>query len=128
MSKHRSYKSSEKTIIQTIKKEHEHICYYCKKLITNQTDLTVDHKEPYDGANTTYENCVITCSKCNGEKNCMNELEYHNYLSFKSEMSKLPKNKLKDRLDKIISLLRSREVDNIALGRKARALKILIKN
>lgn len=129
----RSYRSSEKTIMKNIKNEREHICYYCNKQIVEQSDLTIDHKEHYNGYNTTYENCVISCLNCNGEKKSMNEEQFYKYLSYKLEMSKHTREVLEVSLDKIITLLRSvaKQEDvlgfEIYLGHKAQALRRLIK-
>lgn len=125
--KHRKYSSSEKTIMKNIKKEREHICYYCNKSITERQDLTIDHKEPYDGTNTTYENCVICCDKCNGEKKGMGEQSYRDYLLYKAQMSIHPQEFLKMELNRIVDLFKSGvKQEHNRLGHKAKALRKLI--
>lgn len=125
----RKYTTSEKKIIKNIKNNREHICYYCDRDIVNRDYLTIDHKEPYNGKNTTYENCVIACSQCNGEKKGMGEINYYYYLEYKKDMSKYSKEELEQELERIVELFRSgvkRETNRY--GHKATALRKLIAN
>jgi 5-methylcytosine-specific restriction endonuclease McrA len=51
-------------------------CHYCDKELS-RTDKTLDHKVPKSqGGDTSYENCVLACRKCNKEKNCMSYEDY----------------------------------------------------
>lgn len=124
------YKSYEKAIIKNVKLNRDHICYYCKKEIIEKEDLTVDHKSPYNGTNTTYGNCEICCSTCNIEKGCKNENQYNDYLSYKNKISKLSKNQIKIERERVVNLLRLGEQfeDGIFLRYKAQATHVLLKS
>ncbi|MCR3761903.1 HNH endonuclease [Clostridium felsineum] len=83
----RKYTSRESSIIKNQKKEKPHICYYCGGLITNEEELTVDHKTPLSrGGLTVPDNLVIACRNCNLEKDSMLEDEYYVYLEAKKEL------------------------------------------
>ncbi|URZ18778.1 hypothetical protein CLFE_048660 (plasmid) [Clostridium felsineum DSM 794] len=74
-------------MIKNLKKEKPHICYYCRKFITNEEELTVDHKTPLSrGGLTVPDNLVIACKDCNLEKDSMTEDEYYVYLEVKKEL------------------------------------------
>jgi len=46
-------------------------CQYCKKKLTH-SECTVDHVTPKArGGKSTWENCVTSCKKCNGDKGDM---------------------------------------------------------
>ncbi|AEO93640.1 gp381 [Bacillus phage G] len=124
----RKYSSQEKNIIKKIKTRRKHVCYYCEKKITEKHDLTVDHKEPYDGFNTTYRNCVISCFKCNNEKQKKTEQEYSTYLLYKDSLSKFSIEKIEEELERIVNLFREGikvELDGMPLGHKAQALRAM---
>lgn len=60
-----------------LKKENEHICYYCGKRITEEDQITVDHKIPLArGGQTAEFNLVICCKECNNTKSNLTEIEY----------------------------------------------------
>lgn len=76
----RLYTFDEQMIINTLKSELPHICYYCNKKLTEKDIVTVDHKIPFSrGGLTTKENLVIACADCNCEKDNMTEEEYYTY-------------------------------------------------
>lgn len=127
--KRKCYTSGEKTIIKNIKKHRDHICYFCEKKIIEKEDLTVDHKDPYDGTNTTYENCVISCATCNNEKGCKNEKQYISYLFYKNKMSTFSRDEIEHERERIVNLLRLGEQyeEGILLRHKAQATNTLLK-
>lgn len=64
-------------IKKEFKNENEKVCYYCKKSITNEKELTVDHLIPLSrGGKDDKTNMVISCRKCNFEKGDLTEEEY----------------------------------------------------
>ena len=53
----------------TVKRRDNYTCQYCGKAI-NKKNLTIDHIIPVSkGGETSYENCVAACYKCNNKKN-----------------------------------------------------------
>lgn len=81
--------------VNTFKKKHEHICYYCNKKIKSVEDLTVDHLTPVSrGGRNIESNMTICCHACNSEKSDMTEEEYLQFLQLK----KLCKNKQEIRI------------------------------
>lgn len=128
--KRKNYTTSEKTIIRNIKEHRDHNCYFCRKEIIKREDLTVDHKDPYDGTNTTYENCVISCVACNGEKGCKNEKQYMDYLLYKNKISTLREDLIEKERKRVINLLRLGEQyeEGILLRHKAQATGVLLKS
>jgi hypothetical protein len=74
----------QREFFKKIKSERPHICYYCKKEIIEDSDLTIDHLMPScKGGKSTESNLVISCSHCNNEKGDMTEEEYYIYLKNK---------------------------------------------
>lgn len=77
MSLHYNLTIDEKNIIKEFKLQNNHVCSYCCKRITDDKDLTVDHKIPISrGGATTETNLTIACLKCNREKDNMTDKEY----------------------------------------------------
>jgi hypothetical protein len=76
----RVYTTGEKRLIDSIKTNLPHVCYYCNKMLTDKDVVTVDHKIPVSrGGLTTKENLVLACVDCNNEKDNMTENEYYEY-------------------------------------------------
>lgn len=76
----RNYTPEDWRIIHQFKRGNPHICYYCGKVITDEKDLTVDHKIPRSRfGKTWYSNLCICCSECNKEKGDMTDTEYIEY-------------------------------------------------
>jgi hypothetical protein len=72
--------ASEKKIVNKFKAENPHVCSYCGKEITDNSDLTVDHIHPVSkGGKTIKDNLTISCLECNKEKSNMTEAEYITY-------------------------------------------------
>jgi molybdopterin converting factor small subunit len=85
----RNYTIDEQIVINHIKSQEPHICYYCSKNIVTHNDLTIEHKYPVSrGGLTIKDNLVIACSKCNSEKADMTEQEYYNYKEKQEELQK----------------------------------------
>ena len=64
--------------MNNIKKSNER-CYYCR-CVVKESKRTVDHKIPFSrGGLTTSENLVMSCEKCNNEKDFFTEEEYREY-------------------------------------------------
>ena len=65
-----------------MKRENEHICYYCGKKIEDEDQITVDHKIPVARGGQTVEfNLVICCKDCNITKSNLTESEYKEIIS-----------------------------------------------
>jgi hypothetical protein len=76
-------------IIDNFKKYNPHVCYLCGKQITENDDLTVDHKIPHSrGGKTKESNLAICCRACNDDKADMTVEEYKNYLVQKQTITK----------------------------------------
>ncbi len=74
----RKYTKKELTLMNNIKKSNER-CYYCR-CVVKESKRTVDHKIPFSrGGLTTSENLVMSCEKCNNEKDFFTEEEYREY-------------------------------------------------
>ena len=83
----RFYTFEEQMLINNIKSNLPHICYYCNKMLTDKDIVTVDHKTPISrGGLTTKENLVLACTDCNSEKDNMTEEEYYEYKNKQSEI------------------------------------------
>jgi hypothetical protein len=131
----RKYSKPEERIIKQIKNTRPNICYFCDKLIEEDEDLTIDHLHPYDGTNTTEENCVISCKSCNNEKGAMNEEEYILFKSYKSNMSRKTTGFILAEQERVVNELKKRnrknnlalDEDNMLLMYKAKAINILLK-
>ena len=49
-------------------KHKEHICYYCRRPLTNEM-ATLDHVIPLSrGGRTNQKNCILSCYPCNKKK------------------------------------------------------------
>jgi hypothetical protein len=84
----RKYTASEQTTIDRFKLNHPHVCYYCSNPITVGNVVTVDHKMPVcKGGLTTEDNLVISCLKCNQEKDDMTLEEYLVYKQKQQEIN-----------------------------------------
>lgn len=68
--------------IREFKRINEPICHYCGEYIIDiKRDLTVDHKIPVSrGGKDHRANLVISCSRCNYDKNSLTYTEYMYYL------------------------------------------------
>lgn len=131
----RKYSKPEERIIRKIKNNRPHVCYFCCKHIEENEDLTIDHLYPYDGNNTTEENCVISCKSCNNEKGAMNEEEYTLFKSYKLNMSEKTIEFILIEQERVIDELKKRnrkndlalDDDNMLLMYKSKAINILLK-
>lgn len=75
----RSYTSSEVLLMTKIRKSNTK-CYYCGCTVA-ESKRTVDHKTPVSrGGLTKQDNLVMSCQKCNNEKDFLTEEEYKEYL------------------------------------------------
>lgn len=67
----------ERKIISEFKAKNSWECFYCKKPVLLQNDVTVDHKLPVSRGGITIEsNLAICCINCNREKADMTDDEY----------------------------------------------------
>jgi hypothetical protein len=83
----RKYTIDEQMIIDNLKSETPHICYYCGKKLAEKDIVTIDHKIPVcRGGLTIKSNLVIACWNCNHEKDNMTEEEYITYKQKLQEM------------------------------------------
>ena len=80
----RSYTEQEQSLMKNFRNNNPHICYYCGRLITNEKEVTIDHKLPVSrGGKTVMSNFCIACEHCNKEKDNMTEEEYNVFLEVK---------------------------------------------
>lgn len=80
----RNYTLSELKLIEKVKEENT-TCYYCGDSLKSK-GRTIDHKIPISrGGQTTLDNLVVSCKRCNEEKGMMN---YEEYLSFLEKFRK----------------------------------------
>lgn len=71
----RTYTLEELKLMDTIRDESTR-CYYCGDGL-KKNKRTIDHKTPlFRGGQTVSQNLVVSCSKCNNEKDIMDEEEY----------------------------------------------------
>lgn len=103
----KEYTQEELRIIRQFRNHNPHICYYCGKSITNDDDLTVDHKIPRDRfGKTWYSNLAIACKKCNKEKGSMTDTEY---IEFKQRFNEFKQTKNTKRIKKLITEIQDDE-------------------
>ena len=75
----RNYTLSELKLIEKVKEENT-TCYYCGDPLKSK-NRTIDHKIPISrGGQTTLDNLVVSCKRCNEEKGMMNDEEYLGFL------------------------------------------------
>lgn len=75
----RNYTLSELKLIERVKEENT-TCYYCGDPLKSK-NRTIDHKVPISrGGQTTLDNLVVSCKRCNEEKGMMNDEEYLSFL------------------------------------------------
>ena len=75
----RNYTLSELKLIEKVKEENT-TCYYCGDSLKSK-NRTIDHKIPISrGGQTTLDNLVVSCKRCNEEKGMMNDEEYLSFL------------------------------------------------
>lgn len=76
----RNYTSSEILLMTKIRKSNTK-CYYCGCTV-EESKRTVDHKIPVSrGGLTKQDNLVMSCQKCNNEKDFLTEEEYNEFLN-----------------------------------------------
>lgn len=69
----RKYTLREREAIQRFKRTRFHRCYYCKRIIIDNQEVTCDHYIAYSkGGKTTKSNFRIACYNCNQKKANMN--------------------------------------------------------
>ena len=91
--------------IKNFKKESDKICFYCGKLITNKSELTVDHVVPVSkGGENDADNFVISCKACNSEKSNLSAERYAEFLNIINIMGE--RSVMSESLEKIISGLK----------------------
>lgn len=74
----RKYSAEEILLMNNIRKSNER-CYYCGCGV-KESKRTVDHKTPISrGGETQEDNLVMSCQKCNNEKDFFTEEEYREY-------------------------------------------------
>jgi 5-methylcytosine-specific restriction endonuclease McrA len=60
-------------------------CYWCKRDLKTLDDKTIDHLIPFNrGGGHTIGNVVISCPKCNHEKDNMTKHEFERYMKYKN--------------------------------------------
>lgn len=106
-------KAKEYNIKQEIKRDNLRECYWCKKKIVSDRDLTIDHIKPKSKCRTWEEawdksNMVISCFACNQNKEDLNpKLNLHIQRKAEFIKYKAPRLPLSNR--KICSYISSKE-------------------